>query len=281
MLCSPLRFQDEPFPLDYWPNDGLPTTLKMHSSVVSGRFDPGQVWIRPARTEKVMQLATQEVAPIGIFGANKRCRAPDAFDILEQFGCNVVVHRTHEIYLHDEPTIFCWRILTGCVRTVQLMEDGRRQVSEFHWPGDLLGMDDLETHYSDAEAVTEVTLRRYPRRVVEAQANSHAALALWLRTMTLANLRCAHRQIALLGRKTAVEKIASFLLEMDRRLAPIDGRVVKLPMSRIDIADHLGLSIETVCRNLTHLQREGTVAILRSGVELRDRDALLELACGA
>ncbi len=227
-----------------------------------------------------MQLSTQEATSAGIFSASKRHRAPDAFDVLEQFGCNVVVRRTHEIYLHDEPTEFCWKIITGCARTVQLMEDGRRQVSEFHWPGDLLGMDDLETYYSDAEAVTDITLRRYPRRVVEAQANNHAPLALWLRTMTLAHLRCARRQIALLGRKTAVEKIASFLLEMDRRFAPVDGRLVELPMSRMDIADYLGLSIETVCRNLTHLQREGTVAILRSGVELRNRDALLEIACG-
>jgi CRP/FNR family nitrogen fixation transcriptional regulator len=228
-----------------------------------------------------MQVSTQAVAPTGITGATMRRRAPDAFDLLEQFGCTIIVHRTHEIYLHDEPTVFCWKILTGCVRTVRLMEDGRRQVSEFHWPGDLLGMDDIETHYADAEAVNDVTLRRYPRCIVETQANSHAALAIWLRTMTLANLRCAHRQIALLGRKTAAEKIASFLLEMDSRLAPADGQLVELPMSRVDIADHLGLSIETVCRNLTHLQREGTVAIRRSGVELLNRDALLELACGA
>jgi len=203
---------------------------------------------------------------------------PGALALLEQFGCTVTVRRDHEIYRHGEPTDFCWRILTGCARTVKLMEDGRRQIGEFLWPDDLLGMDDFGTHYFDGEAVTDLTLRRYPRRVVEAQAEGNAVLALWLRTITVTNLRFAHRQLVLLGRKTALEKIASFLLEMDRRSAQTDGGVVELPMNRTDIADHLGLSIETVCRNLAHLQREGTVGILRSGIDLLDRDALLELA---
>jgi CRP/FNR family nitrogen fixation transcriptional regulator len=165
------------------------------------------------------------------------------------------------------------------VRTVRLMGDGRRQVGAFLWPGDLIGIDDLDQHYSDAEAVTDVALRRYSRRMVEAEAESHAAVALWLRAMTLDNLRRAHRQMALLGRKTALEKIASFLLDMDRRSAPTEGRMVELPMNRADIADHLGLSIETVCRGLAQLQRQGAVAILRPGIELRDRAALRVLAC--
>jgi CRP-like cAMP-binding protein len=227
---------------------------------------------------QVVMQTLQQISNISRESTTYR-KIPDALDPLEQFGCTVTIRRAHEIYGHDEPTEFCWRILSGCARTVKWMEGGRRQVGEFLWPGDLLGMDDLGTYYSDAEAVTDVTLRRYPRRMVEAQAKNDAALSLRLRTIALTNLRCAHRQIVLLGRKTAVEKIASFLLEMDRRSATTDSRLVKLPMSRTDIADYLGLSIETVCRNLAHLQREGTVAILRSGVELHDRVALLELAC--
>ena len=227
-----------------------------------------------------MQASLQALQSVsGMYETQKAHRAPPGMlDFLEQFGCTISVRRTHEIYGHDQPAEFCWRILSGCARTVRLMEDGRRQVGEFLWAGDLIGIDDLESYYSDAEAVTDVLLRRYPRRIVEAQAQSHAALALWLRTLTLENLRAAHRQIALLGRKTSVEKIASFLLEMDRRAAPIDGQPLELPMSRTDIADYLGLSIETVCRNLTQLQREGTLAILRSGIELRNRDTLYEMA---
>jgi CRP-like cAMP-binding protein len=84
--------------------------------------------------------------------------------------------------------------------------------------------------------------------------------------------------MALLGLKTATENIASFLLVMHRRSTSIDGRIVDAPISRMDIADHLGLTIETVCRNFARFQREGIVAILRSGFELRNPAAPLELA---
>jgi CRP-like cAMP-binding protein len=202
---------------------------------------------------------------------------PDALDLLEQFGITVTVRRKHEIYGQSEPTEFCWRVVSGCVRTAKLLEDGRRQIGEFLWVGDLLGMDDLDLHAFNAEAVTDVTLRRYPRRMVEALAQSHTGLALRLRTLAVANLRRAYQQMALLSRKTATERIASFLLDMDRRSTATDRPIVDLPMSRADIADYLGLTIETVCRAFARLQRDGIVAVLRSGFELLDRVALLEL----
>jgi CRP/FNR family nitrogen fixation transcriptional regulator len=228
-----------------------------------------------------MHVATQKMlAPRSISRAqNTYHSALDVLSVLEKFGCTVRIRRTQEIYKHDDPTDFCWRLLSGCARKVNVMEDGRRQITEFRWPGDLIGIDDRGTYYSDAEAVTDVTLRRYPRHVVESQAKSDAVLALWLRTNTLDDLRHAHRQMILLARKTAVERIASFLLEMNRRSTDTNDRLAELPMNRTDIADHLGLSIETVCRNLVNLQREGTVAIRRSGIELIDLPHLLDLAC--
>lgn len=228
-----------------------------------------------------MQTATQMAQPIrSMVGGPQPSLAPaDALDILEQFGCTVNIRRMQDIYKHGEPTDFCWKILSGCARTLVSMEDGRRQINKFWWPGDVLGMDDVDVHLADAEAVTDVAIRRYPRHIVEAHAKTHTALALRLRRMTLANLHSAHRQIALLGRKTAVERIASFLLEMDHHSPRTGGNLVNLPMSRTDIADYLGLSIETVCRNLVSLQRDGTVAISRSGIELFDRTTLLDLAC--
>ncbi len=236
-----------------------------------------------------MQFATETLSPSsggaangpptsnGLAQSDVASAAPDALDILEQFVSTVVVRRSREIYHHDAPADFCWNIVAGCARQVRSMKDGRRQISDFRWPGDLLGIDDCETHFFGAEAVTDVTLRRYPRKIVEANARIHAGLALRLRTMTMDNLRSAHRHVMTLGRKTAVERIASFLLEMDRQPANTDSRMVKLPMSRTDIADHLGLSIETVCRNLAILQRQGTLAIMRSGIELLDRATLFEL----
>jgi CRP/FNR family transcriptional regulator, nitrogen fixation regulation protein len=206
---------------------------------------------------------------------------PDALDLLEQFGATMVVEREHEIHGQGDTAEYCWRILSGCVRTVKLMEDGRRQVADFLFPGDLLGLDDLGTHDFSAEAVTEVTLRRYPRRMVEALADSHAALARRLRALALANLRSAHEQMVMLGRKTAVEKVGWFVLEMEHRATPRGQKVTEVPMSRADIADHLGLTVETVCRILAHMKREGVVRLHRIGIEILDRRMLRALASEA
>jgi CRP/FNR family transcriptional regulator len=178
----------------------------------------------------------------------------------------------------DQPTEFSWWIVSGCARTVSLMDDGRRQVNEFLWPGDVLGVDDLDVSASDAEAVTVVRLRRYLRLMVETLVQSPAALAVRLRTMAVASLRRVHRQMIRLRCKTATEKVASFLSEVDGRPEKTNRRFVEVPMTRTDIADYLGLTTETVCRVLAHLQNKGTVAILRNALNLRDRIALLELA---
>jgi CRP/FNR family nitrogen fixation transcriptional regulator len=208
----------------------------------------------------------------------RRPSSPDPLDLLEQFGTTVSAQRDHEIYAQGDEAAYCWRVVSGCVRTVHLMEDGRRTVGEFRLAGEYFGFDDIGTHEYAAEAVNDVVLRRYPRRMVEALAERHAGLAHRLRTMALANLRTAHDQALLLGRKTAVERIASFVLEMDRR-APPHGGMLELPMCRTDIADHLGLTVETVCRTLAGLKREGLLTIARTGVQVVAPTALRDLAC--
>jgi CRP-like cAMP-binding protein len=203
---------------------------------------------------------------------------PDALDLLEQFGATVSVQRDQEIHGQGEEASSCYRILRGCVRMVKLMEDGRRQIGEFLMAGDLLGFDALGTHDFAAEAVSDVVLRRYPRRMVDALAESNVALARRLRDLTSLSLRTAHLRLLLLGRKTASERIASFLLEMAERLPQIHARVLDLPMSRTDMADHLGLTIETVCRILAHLRRDGTITIERNRIEIHNAVDLRQMA---
>jgi CRP/FNR family nitrogen fixation transcriptional regulator len=202
----------------------------------------------------------------------------DALALLEQFGTTISVHADREIHGQGDAAAYCYRIVTGCVRTVKLMEDGRRQIGEFLMAGDLLGFDALDTFDFAAEAVCDVTLRRYPRRMVDALAESNVALTRRLRDMTSISLRTAHARLVLLGRKTASERIASFLLEMAERLPGAHDHVLDLPMGRTDIADHLGLTIETVCRVLGHLRREGTIAIERSSITIRNDVALQQMA---
>lgn len=208
----------------------------------------------------------------------RRPASPDALDLLEQFGTTVSVQREQEIYAQGDEAAYCWRVVSGCVRTVRLMEDGRRTVGEFRFAGEHFGFDDIGTHEYAAEAVNDAVLRRYPRRMVEALAERHTGLAHRLRAMALANLRTAHDQALLLGRKTAVERIASFLLEMERRSPPQNG-LLELPMCRTDVADHLGLTVETVCRTLAFLKREGLLTIARTGVQIVAPGALRDLAC--
>jgi len=202
----------------------------------------------------------------------------DALDLLEQFGGTMSIQREREIHCQGDQAASCYRILNGCVRLVKLMEDGRRQVGEFLMAGDLLGFDALDTYDFAAEAVTDVVLRRYPRRTVDALAESNVALARRLRDLTSVSLRTAHLRLLLLGRKTASERIASFLLEMAERLPQIHARVLDLPMSRTDMADHLGLTIETVCRILAHLRRDGTITIERNRIEIHNGVGLQQMA---
>jgi CRP-like cAMP-binding protein len=203
--------------------------------------------------------------------------------VLEQFGTTISVQRDRQIYNQGDPADYCYKILSGCARTVYLTEDGRRQLDEFLMVGDLLGFDAFGTHDFAAEAVSNVVLRRYPRRTVDKLADSNIVLMRRLRDMGSMGLQRAHSRM-LLGRKTATERIASFLLEMAERLPGSHPHVLQLPMTRVDIADHLCLTIETVCRVLAHLRREGTVSIDpadRSRVGIRDEAAMQQMASGA
>jgi CRP/FNR family nitrogen fixation transcriptional regulator len=202
----------------------------------------------------------------------------DALDLLEQFGATVTIRHDRDIVGQGDAAEFCYKILSGWVRRVKLMEDGRRQVCAFLMPGDLFGFDDLVTHDFAAEAVSDVVLRRYPRRLVEALADGRLALARRLRDLTAISLRTAHSHLMLLGRKSASERIASFLLEMAERLPEHGDCVVCLPMTRTDVADYLGMTIETVCRNLAQFRRDGTIAIERGGIAIRNRVSLEMMA---
>lgn len=222
-------------------------------------------------------ITTAPAQAIALAASHAAARPADALDLLEQFGTPFAVEESGEIYREGDPALHCYRVVSGLVRTVKLMEDGRRQVSEFLLPGDLLGFDALDRHDFSAQAVGGAMLRRFPRRAVEALSEGNAAVARRLREMTAARLRQAHEQILLLGRKTASERIASFLLGMTQRASrDAQGRIA-LP-SRADMADHLGLTLETVSRTLNELHRAGVVVLARAMVALRDRDALSRLA---
>ena len=191
----------------------------------------------------------------------------------------VSARRDEEIVAQGEGAENCYVVASGCVRTVRLMDDGRRQIGEFLFPGDLFGWEALEVHEFGAEAVAPATLRRYPRRSLEELADLDRNFARRLRELAARQLRAGRERVVLLGRKTASERIASFLLEMAERTNSDGQALIELPMARADIADYLGVTIETVSRQLTELRQRGLIAVERAKIEIRDRRGLGAAGC--
>jgi CRP/FNR family nitrogen fixation transcriptional regulator len=197
----------------------------------------------------------------------------DELVAFEQLGSRRSFAHDEEIYAEGDRADCWFRVTSGTVRICKLMADGRRHIAEFYYPGDCFGLDEIAERAFAAEAVGEVTVMRFTRAATERLIDERPELARRMCNMTLRNLAHAQTRLFLLGRMTAVERVATFLLELaERRDA---HRVLQVPMSRYDIADYLGLTIETVCRVLSALKRDGAIAISNPHrIEICDRDAL-------
>lgn len=181
--------------------------------------------------------------------------------------------RNAEIYGEGEPSEFIYQVMSGAVRVYSVLSDGRRQIGAFYLPGDYFGFEAGEFRAMSAEAVTEAKVR-IVQRVSSLASCPDADLTRELWSATVRELQSARKHLVLLVRR-AEERVASFLLEMAERTKATE---IELPMSRQDIADYLGLTIETVSRTLTHLEEIGAIS-LRSArrILLEDRRRLQNL----
>lgn len=203
-------------------------------------------------------------------------RAPHA-DILERLApwATVLEMPPHgEVVAQQTDARCCFMVASGCARTVQMLADGRRQVGAFLFPGDLFGWESAGLHKLGVDAVTHVTLHRYARYDLDAVADHNPVIAHWLRQVAARQMRASRDHMFLLGYMTASERMANFLLEIAQQTNADCGARIDLPMSRRDIADYLGLAIETVSRVLTQLDRDGAIAGRRSCFSIRSRQAL-------
>lgn len=174
-----------------------------------------------------------------------------------------------------------YEVVSGTLRLYKLLPDGRRQITGFLCAGHILGLAPEGTYVYSAEAITEVTLCRYSRRALERLMDEIPGFARRLLTVTSHELRAAQDQMLMLGRKTALEKVASFLLMMAEQQGSDEAVEVSVPMSRADIADYLGLTIETVSRTFTKLKVDRVISLrARNKVEIVDRDLLEQFAAG-
>lgn len=214
--------------------------------------------------------------------------APGTQAVSDQFGAitghigllasEFTYKRDEEIFGEDEAAEYMYQVVSGAVRSYKLLSDGRRQIGAFHLPGDVFGLESGSVHRLAAEAIVDTIVRLVKRSSLEKAAGVDVQVARKLWTMTAGELKHAEDHMLLLGRKNAMERVATFLLEMDRRLA-VAG-MMALPMCRRDIGDYLGLTLETVSRTLSELHAKGVLGfsgarqiVLRNRQHLRNMDA--------
>jgi CRP/FNR family nitrogen fixation transcriptional regulator len=196
---------------------------------------------------------------------------------LRAAGSVIHVAQGREIFAEGGETELFYKVVSGVVRVCKFLSDGRRQIEAFHITGDVFGFELGEAHMLSAEAVSDCTLIAYRRRMLESAAQNDQAVSRQLFQYAMQGLALAQNHCLLLGRRGATEKVASFLLAWAERSS--NGKLIHLAMTRQDIADYLGLTIETVSRTLSQFERNRLIA-LPSARELRliNTDALEDLA---
>jgi CRP/FNR family nitrogen fixation transcriptional regulator len=192
---------------------------------------------------------------------------------MQLMGAMMTYPRDAEIFGENEPADYLYKVVSGTVRTYKILSDGRRQVSGFYLPGDIFGLEFTDEHTLSAEAISDAKVLVVKRSALNALAGRDASVAQQLFALTGRELHRAQDRILLLI-KNARERVASFLLEMAERAS--QNNTIELPMSRQDIADYLGLTIETVCRTLSALETASAIEVSASSrrIVLRDRATL-------
>ena len=202
------------------------------------------------------------------------CAALDRAELreLEHLGRHVHFASGQTVFAQEEMTTSFCNLLEGVMRLYKLLPDGRRQIVGFALPGDFLGMVASARHRFSADAIGPVVICRFSRTSFARFVEDKPHLLRRINEFAVRELNQAQDHMVLLGRRSAAEKVAIFLIGWRDRLAELvpPGRTVPLPMSRQDIADYLGLTIETVSRTLTKLERDGVIEIMPGRVCLLD-----------
>ncbi len=228
---------------------------------------------RDARATRVSEKAL----PWSVISAGSK----DDTQELRQAGITLRFGRNETIFSEGDEAKYSYKVLSGVIRLCKHMADGRRQIAEFVQPGDYCGLLNFGEHRFTAEAVSEVTVTAISQRQVETLGENTPAMRKWMTGFLTRSLMGMQDHLVMLGRQTAKERVVSFLLMLADRAGAEDGDAVELPMNRQDIADYLGLTIETVCRVLSDLKRCRIIGLpnLHQAI-LTNMDALHDLADG-
>ncbi len=239
-----------------------------------------QTQIDEVRLEDVHPCANCGARPLGV------CADLQGHE-LQSMACaseTVTAQPGQALFHEGDPNPFVFNVVDGAVKLYRLLPDGRRQITGFLFQGDFLGLGGRGASSFTAEALTPLNACRFRRNDFDQLLNALPALEHRLVALAGDELMAAQEQIVLLGRKTARERLASFLTRLAERQVQLGGPEghVHLPMTRLDIADYLGLTIETVSRVFTQFKTSGLIKLLPGNdVALPDPAALKALGEGA
>jgi len=195
--------------------------------------------------------------------------------LMGMIGVTIPFSRNCEIYGENEEADHFYQVISGSVRTYKVLSDGRRKIGAFYLTGDVFGLETGDRHGLSAEAICDCLVRVMKRRTLVARADRDPETARLLLRMTAAELKRTQDHVMLLI-KTAQERVAGFLVDMSARSSMYDE--IDLPMSRQDVADYLGLTIETVSRTLTQFENSQMIAVTGSRrIALRNLEELRRL----
>jgi CRP-like cAMP-binding protein len=207
--------------------------------------------------------------------------ADDDVRALQRIGTKSRIARNETIFFEGDPAENAYKVVSGVVRLCKHMAGGRRHIAQFSYPGDFFSVLDVEQHCFTAEAVTDVVLMCYPQRQLAVLGEERPSVR--SRFVTLLSQRLCEMQdhLTVLGRQTAKERVTSFLLSLAERVGVDEDDLIDAPMTRLDMADYLGLTNETVCRVISELRRSGLIESpnFRQFI-LSDVDALQAVADG-
>jgi CRP-like cAMP-binding protein len=203
----------------------------------------------------------------------------EGFAALDAMGVTVRLAKNAALFQEGERSQHVYKVISGAVRTCRMLVDGRRQIADFILPGDFFGLDWQATHNFTAEAVTDTVVISYPRRQLELLAERAPSIQRLLLSTLCKGLAATQEHVVMLGRQTAYERLAWFLVRVMERAGR--GNAIDMPMSRMDIADYLGLTIETVSRGISEFKRRRYISAASAHqISLTGLSALQAMASG-
>jgi len=200
---------------------------------------------------------------------------------MEKVGVTVKFGRNETVYSKGDDARFSYKVIEGAVRLSRIFADGRRQIVNFLLPDETFGIELSEKYSSTAEAVGEVVALRCPRVCIAQMTTVDPDIGQKRLAMFSRSLAAAEQHVAMLGHQSAKERVASFFLALEMQRHGDHEHTLDLPLSRQDIADYLGLTIETTCRALSELKRQHILdAPSRRRIVIKDLRGLKSIAEG-